>query len=106
MIVYEITAEVNDELIEPLERYMLEIHIPDVVAAGAFVSAQMVRFDNIYRITYLIADRPSLDEYMSGPAVKLRSDFAETFPVDVAVTRRIGVLISGPASSGQGSDSV
>ena len=88
MIIYEITATVRVDLIEAYERYMREIHIPDLLATGFFSGARMARAgDNRYRIGYEAHDQKSLDEYLAFAAARLRADFLAHFPEGVEVAR-------------------
>lgn len=88
MIIYEITATVSADLIEEYEKYMLERHIPDLLATGFFVGARMARSGkDRYRIQYEAPDRKSLDEYLETEAARLREDFLAHFPQGVELTR-------------------
>lgn len=94
MVVYEITAEVQKELIEKFEKFMQEKHIPDMIETGYFIGAEMSRFsENYYRIRYEAADITSLDEYFSKDAERLQKDFLSEFPKGISLSREIlGVL--------------
>ena len=88
MLIYEITATVRADLIEAYEKYMREIHIPDLLATGFFSGARIARAgENRYRIGYEARDNESLDEYLSTAAAHLRADFMGHFPEGVDVAR-------------------
>ena len=88
MIIYEITATVRADLIEAYEKYMLERHIPDLLATGYFSGAKMARAgENRYRIGYEAHDRKALDEYLATEAARLRADFMEHFAEGIEVVR-------------------
>lgn len=88
MIIYEITATVNTDLIETYEKYMREMHIPDLLATGFFSGAKLTRAaQNRYRIQYEAHDRAALDEYLNAEAARLRADFMEHFPEGVEISR-------------------
>lgn len=88
MVIYEITAVVRADLIEEYEKYMLERHIPDLLATGFFVGARIARAgSNRYRIQYEARDQKALDEYLERYAARLRADFLAHFAEAVELTR-------------------
>ncbi|HEY8561005.1 MAG TPA: DUF4286 family protein [Pyrinomonadaceae bacterium] len=88
MIVYEITATVRADLVDAFEKYMLGIHIPDLLATGFFSGARVARSgENRYRIGYEARDQKSLDEYLNAAAAPLRADFLAHFPEGVELSR-------------------
>lgn len=93
MLVYEITATVDDKLIAEYERYMIEEHIPDVLATAHFTTASISKGGNLYRISYHAATRENLDAYLVNDATRLRADFAGHFPAGVEVSREIFEIV-------------
>ena len=88
MIIYEITATVRADLIEAYKKYMLEQHIPDLLATGFFSGARIARAgENRYRIQYEAHNQKALDEYLETEAVRLRADFLAHFPEGIELTR-------------------
>ena len=88
MIIYEITATVSNELIETYEKYMREIHIPDLLATGYFGKAYFTRSgENRYRIQYHAHDQKSLDNYLQKDAPRLREHFMSHFPKGIELSR-------------------
>jgi hypothetical protein len=88
MIIYEITAIVSADLTEKYEKYMLERHIPDLLATGFFSGAKLTRSgENRYRIQYEARDRAALDEYLNSDVTRLRADFLAHFPEGVELAR-------------------
>ena len=86
-VIYEITAEVREDLIAEFEPYMNSQHIPDVMATGAFESSMFTRSQpGRYRISYR-TDRVSLDGYLRDHAPRLRARVVETFPYGVDLSR-------------------
>ena len=94
MIIYEVTVSIESHLVSEYESYMVDHHIPDVLATGCFVSAEMSRADNKYRVSYYAETRDSLDRYLDSDTERLRADFAEHFPDGVTVTREIWDVIT------------
>jgi hypothetical protein len=90
VITYEVTATVRDDLRGRYEVYMRERHIPDILVTGLFTGAQLLRADDgRFRVRYELADRASLDRYLTTHATRLRADFAAHFPEGIDVERDI-----------------
>jgi hypothetical protein len=90
MISYEITATVDDRLVDRYESYMRDRHIPDVLSTGCFTGASIARGDpGKYRIAYLAKDRETFDHYIADHAPALRDHFTQQFPEGVALTRSV-----------------
>lgn len=88
MIIYEITATVSTELAESYEKYMLEKHIPDLLATEHFKVVYFTRSgESRYRIQYHAHDHAALDDYLRNDATRLRADFFTHFPEGIALTR-------------------
>jgi hypothetical protein len=88
MIIYEITAIVEQHLIDDYEKYMREQHIPDLLATGYFAAAFLTTAESgRYRVQYHARDRNALDSYLSKEAERLREDFLTHFPEGITVTR-------------------
>ena len=89
MLIYEITATVDDELIAEYEKYMTERHIPDLLATGNFAAAFFAKAGNVYRIGYHADSREQFDAYIANHAERLRADFTEHFPTGIEVSRQV-----------------
>ena len=88
MVTYEITAAVRADLCGDYERYMRNLHIPQLLETGAFAAATLSRSsEGRYRIRYEAHSRSALDDYLEAHAPRLREHFAQTFPEGVQVTR-------------------
>ena len=88
MIIYEITATVNPDLIDDYESYMIHRHIPDLIETGHFGSADMSRSQpGRYRMRYAAKDDQALENYLRNDASRLREDFFRHFPEGVQVMR-------------------
>jgi Domain of unknown function (DUF4286) len=95
MVTYEITAVVDPALTGAYEAYMVDRHIPDVLATGHFTSAGLSRNGSRYRIRYEAASQAELDVYLSENAPALRDDRLRHFPTGVELTREIWQIIAG-----------
>lgn len=89
MLMYEITATVDDALVADYEKYMTEHHIPDLLATGNFSAAFFAKNGNVYRIGYHADSREQFDSYMATHAERLRADFTAHFPAGVEVSRQV-----------------
>lgn len=88
MITYEITAKVRADLVEQYEKYMREIHIPDLMETKFFSGAKFTRSsENRYRIQYEAHDENALDAYLRTDATRLREDFLVHFSDGVEISR-------------------
>lgn len=88
MIIYEITTIVSNELIGDYEKYMQEIHIPDLLATGYFGKAYFTRSgENRYRVQYHAYDQNALVEYLKNDAPPLREHFHSHFPKGIELSR-------------------
>lgn len=88
MIIYEITAEVEENLIKSYEKYMRERHIPDLMKTGFFKASEMGEISTgKYRIRYAAENQKTLDDYIETKAKDLREDFLKHFPDGVKLSR-------------------
>jgi hypothetical protein len=88
MIIYEITTTVSDKLITNYEKYMREIHIPDLLETGYFGRAYFTRSgENRYRVQYHAHSQKALDDYLEKDAPRLREDFMSHFPNGIELSR-------------------
>ena len=89
MVVYEITANVESELVRKFENYMRKRHIPDVMRTGYFGDWKMEELEaGEYLIRYYCVSESKLNEYLADHAETLRQDFVKHFPNGVRVSRR------------------
>ena len=90
MVSYEVTATVRADLADRYETYMRAHHIPDVLASGCFVGAELGRADaGRFRARYQAADQAALDRYLAEHTGRLRADFAAHFPEGVTLERAV-----------------
>jgi hypothetical protein len=89
MITYEVTAKVGSHLAGEYERYMIEQHVPDVLATGAFISASLdMTGDGLYRVCYVAENIEKLDAYLNEYSTELRKDFSGRFPDGIELSRK------------------
>jgi len=88
MIIYEVTAKVGAHLAGEYERFIIEQHVPDVLATGAFTSASLdMTGDGRYRVCYVAEDREKLESYLNEHSTQLRKDFSGRFADSIELTR-------------------
>jgi hypothetical protein len=95
MIIYEVTAEVREDLRSRYDIFMRDRHIPDLLATGLASGAQFERAaEGHYRARFLFGDRSLLDRYLATHAGRLRADFQAHFPEGVSTSREVWNLLS------------
>jgi len=105
MVTYEVTTIVEPRLIEAYERYMRQVHIPDLLATGCFHGAAFTRSAvGRYRVRYEAPTEADLERYLATHATRLREDFASHFPGGVTASREVWVAIQswGTPAGGPG----
>lgn len=89
-VVYEVTARVDDALAYDYERFMIESHIPEVVATGCFLHAELHQGgEGQYRAAYHAASHHQVDRYLAEFAPALRGRMTARFPTGVTLSRRV-----------------
>jgi hypothetical protein len=90
MINYSILADVPGDIKDAYESYMIDRHIPDLMATGLFTGASISRGENDqYRIDYLLANRQDYDRYIAEHAPRLREHFEKQFSGRVKTSRTV-----------------
>jgi hypothetical protein len=104
MVTYEITTTVEPRLVEAYERYMRQVHIPDLLATGCFHGAALTRSAaGRYRVRYEAPTEADLERYLATHATRLREDFASRFPEGVTAAREVWIAMQSwgyPARAG------
>lgn len=86
MILYNVTVKVNHGIHDEWRRWMLETHIPEVMATGLFTEyqfSQLLEVDDAdgptYAIQYLAPSREAYQVYQSHFAPRLQAAHRERF---------------------------
>jgi Ni,Fe-hydrogenase III component G len=91
---YQVTATVEPQLVDEFERFMVEDHMPALIATGCFGSAAIVRVGpGRYRMRYEAESRAELDRYLQTEAPRVRSEFTARFPSGIALEREVGEVL-------------
>ena len=87
MYIYNVTTNIDESVHEQWLKWMNEIHIPDVLATGKFLSAKMCRVvveeemgGVTYSVQFTTVDKETLLAYYTEDATKLRADALKLFP--------------------------
>jgi len=87
-ITYEVTAVIREDLRGAFESYMTEVHMPEVLATGAFLDARFSTAEpGRYRASYTARSREVLDKYLVEHSSRLREDVAKHFLEGVQFSR-------------------
>ena len=79
MIIYNVTVKVNWPIHDDWLKWMMDIHIPEVIGTGCFEKHQLVRLLEIdeaegptYSVQYYATTRTKYDEYIQLYSASLR----------------------------------
>jgi hypothetical protein len=88
MTVYEVTVAVEPDRAEAFSRYMLEKHIPEILATGCFRTIRFERSEEgRFRTRYEAEGPDDLERYLLEHTARFRADFAAHFPSGCTATR-------------------
>ena len=86
MIIYNVTINIDDTVHDKWVSWMTEKHIPEVLATGKFVKANMVKVmiveemgGTTYSIQYYAENKEMLEKYYQEDAPKLREEGLKLF---------------------------
>ena len=100
---YEVTVTLSDPTAaDRFVAWMLEHHIPTVLATGCFRSAELGRTEpSVFRTCYRAADRSDLDRYLVDHTAALRADFDREFGSVARATRQVWETVGSRAVGGR-----
>ena len=93
MLIYEVTAIVDGELTAAYERYMVEQHIPDLLATGHIQAAFFAKTGLQYKMGYHADSQKQLDMYLADHAERLRADLKDHFPTGIEFSRQVFEIV-------------
>jgi len=79
-VIYNVTVSVDPNVHAEWLNWMREVHIPDVLATGLFLSNRILRVHGheengmTYAIQYVLANRAMLDQYFLEHAPRLQAE--------------------------------
>lgn len=81
MIIYNVTINLQEEIHDQWLIWMNDVHMPDVMATGKFLSAQLVRVHVdqpmegiVFAAQYVARDKATLERYYTEDAPRLRQE--------------------------------
>lgn len=106
MILYTVNISVDLSIAEEWQQYMLETHIPEVMAAGFFEGYRFRRFlkdgngglpagEALYRIEYTCRSMERLEAYQAEAAPALQKDHTDRYEGRAIAYREILQEIEG-----------
>ena len=97
MLEYIVTIHLDPEIAETWQTWMLDVHIPDVLATGCFHEARLARIlepaadDNApgFEITYLTDSPETYRAYAADHAPALQADHGQRYAGRFRASRRL-----------------
>lgn len=96
MIIYNVTAKVDEEILEDWLEWMRITHIPDVMKSGCFLEYHIMKLKfpkdeegQTFAIQYTCRSMADLDEYHRKYATALQADHRARFGTQVVAFRTI-----------------
>ncbi|WP_339607737.1 DUF4286 family protein [uncultured Roseivirga sp.] len=95
MILYNVTVAIEKTVEEDWKVWMRDIHIPEVMATGAFVEYKFFKVmreeeeSSSYSIQYFAEDHSKLQAYLGQHAPGLQQKAGEAFPGKFAAFRTL-----------------
>ena len=99
MIIYNVTCNVENEILQDWLQWMVEIHIPDVMQTGFFLEANINKVissnddGTTYAIAYSCESMKKLHEYQLKFSAELQKKHMERYGEKVVAFRTILELI-------------
>ncbi len=96
MLIYNVTINVEPDVIEEWKTWMLNDHIPAVMNTGCFTEFSFLKLHHeaendgeTFAVQYMAANWNKLNEYLEEYAHALRSQTAEAFPNKTVAFRTV-----------------
>ena len=85
MIIYNVTVNIDTEIVEEWKSWMKSKHIPDVMNTGKFIDCRFSRIlaeeqgGQAYSIQYLCKSKQAFDEYQNDHAPALQEEHTQRY---------------------------
>ena len=85
MILYNVTVNIDEDVRDEWLTWMKEVHIPDLLATGMFVSCKLARIlaeevgGNAYSVQYFAPSMEKVEQYMREFAPRLQAEHDKKF---------------------------
>ncbi len=87
---YEVTLEIEPDLMAAVELELRVHHIPAILATGCFAAIRLERTEaGGLRTRYEAATRADLERYLAEHTARFRAEFMARFPAGVRATREV-----------------
>ncbi len=87
---YEVTLDVQTDLVDAVLLELREHHIPAILATGCFSAIHLERVTHgRLRTRYEAASAADVERYLTEHTARLRAEFVARFPTGVRVTREV-----------------
>jgi hypothetical protein len=100
-ILYNVTVIVDDSIMEEWKKWMIDIHIPEVMATGAFETYQFQKIltegsegGTTFAIQYLSQNREEYERYQMQHAPKLQEEHRRRYQGKFGAFRTIMEILS------------
>lgn len=99
-VIYNVTVNVSDEVLEEWLQWMESTHIPDVLATGFFQSARLMRVHafeqggKTYAVQYMAPSMESYERYLKEAAPQMQSKTELAFGDQVHAFRTLLEVVS------------
>ena len=100
-ILYNVTVIVDDTITDDWKKWMIEVHIPDVMATGAFETYQLQKIitegsegGTTFAIQYLSQSRDEYERYQMQHAPKLQEEHHNRYAGKFGAFRTLMEVIS------------
>lgn len=95
MFIYNVTVNISEEAHREWLRWMKDIHIPDVMKTGCFVSSRMLKVlyvndeGHTYSVQYMFREMPDMENYSRNFAPELQAEHKKKFGESYTAFRTI-----------------
>ena len=100
-ILYNVTVIIDDTVREEWKKWMIEVHIPDVMATGLFESYQMQKIltagsegGTTFAIQYLAPGIDAYEKYQSDYAPRLQEEHTKKYQGKFGAFRTLMEVVS------------
>ena len=100
-ILYNVTVIVDDSVLEDWKKWMINVHIPDVMATGAFETYQMQKVltegsegGTTFAVQYLASNMEEFERYQIQHAPRLQEDHTKRYQGKFGAFRTLMEVIS------------
>lgn len=95
MIIYNVTTILEESIHDEYLAYMQQIHMPEVMATGKFISCNLLRLKEpgnegvTYCAQYITDEMEKLNDYRQEYSPKLQEDFKQKFETGYVAFRSV-----------------